>query len=550
MLDRPGGGAADLVIGVTHARPGAISVLSARTRSPYTSRMRARIALAWTAALSLEVACADDAPAIATTLATTHESPSSSGVATSPGGSTEVGADSSSSAGPGSTSGPITGGPITSGPGGTSGPVTSGEGSSSGDASSSGGVPLPGCGDAPPADFHAEPSAPAADANIPGPMTALEVTIGGEILAEATAKFYLREVHTLTDADDFTIVILPDTQNYTQFPGNFPQYPAQTQWVWDHRNTDRIVAVLHNGDVVQHGNTEEVEWQRADTAMTTLETITANFLDGMPYGVAVGNHDNGAYVHDDKPFSTSMFNKYFGVARFKGRAYYGGHYGDKNDNSWILVRAGNLDVLMVNLEYRGVLGQDPKVLAWAKGVFDAHPDALGIVNSHHIVKANGDFSGEGKQIYNAVKSAANVQLMTSGHIKEIRARRTDTFMGRKIHSMLADYQDLIVKADDCAGGCGYMRIWRFSPKQNQLKVETYSPSLKKSMTGPQEQFTLAVDLSAATGVFAAVGTTSGPGAALSYAVDDLKPGAAYEWYAVVKECGAKVTTPTRTFTVQ
>ncbi len=510
--------------------------------------MRARIALAWIAALSLEVACADDAPAIASSTSTGQESPGSSGVATGAGGSTEV-AD-SSSAGPVTTSGagssgPVTGGPVTGGEG------SSGDASSSSDASSSGGaVPLPGCGDAPPADFHAEPSAPAADATIPGPMTQLEVTIGGEILAEATAKFYLREVHTLSDADDFTIVILPDTQNYTQFPGNFPQYPAQTQWVWDHRNTDRIVAVLHNGDVVQHGNTEEVEWQRADTAMTTLETNTANFLDGMPYGIAVGNHDNGAYVHDDKPFSTSMFNKYFGVARFKGRAYYGGHYGDKNDNSWILVRAGNLDVLMVNLEYRGVLGQDPKVLAWAKGVFDEHPNALGIVNSHHIVKANGDFSGEGKQIYNAVKSAANVQLMTSGHIKEIRARRTDEFMGRKIHSMLADYQDLIVKADDCAGGCGYMRIWRFSPKQNQLKVETYSPSLKKSMTGPQEQFTLTVDLSAATGVFTSVGATSGPGAALSLAVDGLKPGAAYEWYAVVKECGAKVTTPTRTFTVQ
>ena len=472
--------------------------------------MRARIALAWIAALSLAAACADDAPAIASSTSTGQESPgsSSSGVATGPGGSTEV-ADSSSA------------GPVTSGPGSSSsGEGSSGDAGSSSDASSSGGaVPLPGCGDAPPADFHAEPSAPAADATIPGPMTQLEVTIGGEILAEATAKFYLREVHTLSDADDFTIVILPDTQNYTQFPGNFPQYPAQTQWVWDHRNTDRIVAVLHNGDVVQHGNTEEVEWQRADTAMTTLETNTANFLDGMPYGIAVGNHDNGAYVHDDKPFSTSMFNKYFGVARFKGRAYYGGHYGEKNDNNWIKVRAGNLDIVMVSLEYRGELGQDPKVLAWAKEVLETYPDALGIVNSHHIVKANGDFSAEGKQIYTALKGVANLQLMTSGHIKEFRARRTDTFKGRKVHSMLADYQDLIVKADDCAGGCGYMRIWRFSPKQNQLKVETYSPSLKKSMTGPQEQFTLTVDLSAATGVFTSVGATSGPGAALSLVID-------------------------------
>ena len=518
--------------------------------------MRARIALSSLVALSLEVACAGDAPATAATWTTGGSSGSSAEAGTGDGAATEASAGGSSGA-EGSSAASTTAASTTTGVGtsvtnnedGSGSDTSSGE-ASSGEASSGGAAPpLPGCGDTPPADFHAEPSAPPAGATVPGSTTELEVTIGGEILADATAKFHLREVHALSEADDFTIVILPDTQNYTQFVGNFPQYPAQTQWVWDHRNTDRIVAVLHNGDVVQHGNMREVEWERADQAMRALETETANFRDGIPYGIAVGNHDNGSYVHDDKPFSTSRFNKYFGVARFKDRAYYGGHYGEDNDNSWILVRAGNLEVLMVSLEYRGELGQDPKVLAWAKEVFAAHPDALGIVNSHHIVKANGDFSGEGKQIYDAVKTAANVQLMTSGHIKEFRARRTDEFMGRKIHSMLADYQDLIVKADDCAGGCGYLRIWRFSPKKNQLKVETYSPALKKSMTGPEEQFTLSVDLSAATGVFEPLGATSGPGAALTYAVEGLKSGATYEWYAVVKECGAKVTTPTRQFTV-
>lgn len=52
------------------------------------------------------------------------------------------------------------------------------------------------------------------------------------------------------------------------------------------------------------------------------------------------------------------------------------------------------------------------------------------------------------------------------------------------------------------------------------------------------------------GVFALQGKASGPGDKLVYTVDGLTSGATYEWYAVVKECGAKVTTPTRTFTVQ
>ncbi|MEZ4383514.1 MAG: metallophosphoesterase [Nannocystaceae bacterium] len=409
---------------------------------------------------------------------------------------------------------------------------------------------LPGCGETPPMDFDAKPSAPANNAEIVGESTELAVELSGEILADASAKFYVREVHALSEADDFTIVILPDTQNYTQAPGNYPQYQEQTQWIWDHRNSDRIVAVLHNGDIVQHGNIEEIEWERAETAMETLESEVAKFPDGIPYGLAVGNHDNGAFAHDDAPFSTAFFNKYFGVSRFKDRAYYGGHYGKKNDNSWIVVRAGNLDVVMVNFEYRGAAGQEPEVLAWATDVFNDHPDALGIVNSHYIVRADGSFGAQGKAIYNAMKKVKNVQLMTSGHIKKFRARRADTYDGRKIHSMLADYQDLVLDSPKCGGGCGYMRLWRFSPMKNQLRVETYSPSLKKYMTGPQEQFTLTVDLSKATGVFALEGATHGPGPELTYTLGGLKPGGVYEWYAVVKECGAKVTTATRHFTVQ
>lgn len=512
--------------------------------------MRARLLHAWLVLVSCTAACAGDAVAAADTTGSTGGSSAGSGEFPATSGSAATSDVPGGDEG-GLTTGGLTTGGIATGGIATGGPLTTGEDPTGGGSEDTGstGPALPGCGDAPPEDFEAAPTAPADGAVVPGPSVDLEVTIGGQILAEATAKFHLRRVHALSEADDFTIVILPDTQNYTQFPGNFPQYPAQTKWVWDHRNSDRIVAVLHNGDVVQHGNVVEDEWKRAEAAMVTLEQTGTKFPDGIPYGIAVGNHDNGASSHDDKPFSTHLFNKYFGVSRFADRGYYGGHYGNNNDNSWILVRAGNLDIVMVSLEYRGELGQDPEVLAWARGVFEAHPDALGIVNAHHIVKANGDFCAEGKQIYDAMKHAPNVQLMTSGHIKEIRARRTDEFMGHKIHSMLADYQDLIVPADDCAGGCGYLRIWRFSPMKNQLRVETYSPPLDKSMTGAQEKFTLSVDLSAATGVFALAGEVEGPGATLALTVDGLESGAIYEWYAVVKECGAKVTTPTRTFTV-
>lgn len=437
---------------------------------------------------------------------------------------------------------------------GSGGAEPAGGGGSAPQGGNGGGDPLPACEGAnlPPTAVTAV--GPANGAVVTGPAVELEVTIDDDDSAAYKGRFYLREVHDLSAADDFTVVIMPDTQNYTQNGGagnsNMSHYYAQTEWVAANRDKHKIVAVLHNGDIVQHGNipSYEYEWERAESAMSKLEGKWPKYPHGVPYGLAVGNHDNGASFHDNKPNSTAMFNKYFGVKRFEGRDYYGGHYGQKNDNSWIKVRAGNLEVVAVNFEYRGALGQDPKILGWGRDVFKQFPQALGIVNSHYILRADGTFSAEGKQIYNAMKGVRNVQLMTSGHIKDHRRRRTDKHLGNVIHSILADYQH--DSEPGCFGGCGYMRLWHFSPMKNELFVRTYSPSLKKYWSTPAEEFKLNVDLSAAKGVFVRDGVAQTTTKTLKYTVKGLKPGRSYKWYAEVVDCDAVKSTEVASFETQ
>ena len=175
--------------------------------------MRAGSPLSWITLLSLTVACADDAPANATDIVTgltttTAGTPTSGSVETATGASGASGDGETTSV----TSTEFTGTSVTgTSATGTTATSTTATSSTGGDESSTGEPQLPGCGDTPPEDFHAEPSAPADDATVPAPSATLEVTIGGTILADATADFHLRQVHTLSDADDFTIVILPDT---------------------------------------------------------------------------------------------------------------------------------------------------------------------------------------------------------------------------------------------------------------------------------------------------------------------------------------------------
>src|SRR6185436_12341220 len=97
--------------------------------------------------------------------------------------------------------------------------------------------------------------APAADAVVHGTETEVHLTTTG------TATDYYTTIHyrELTAADDFSVVVLPDTQYYTTGPTSaHPDraihfFADQTRWIMSHRDDYRIRAVIHNGDIVDDG---------------------------------------------------------------------------------------------------------------------------------------------------------------------------------------------------------------------------------------------------------------------------------------------------------
>jgi hypothetical protein len=294
---------------------------------------------------------------------------------------------------------------------------------------------------------------------------------------------------------------------------------------------------VHNGDIVDNAS-HTAQWTVADKALSTLEKPSPDLLDGLPYGLAVGNHDESP---NGTPGGTDNFNKYFGVARFDNRAYYGGHHGSTNDNAWITFSAGGLDFIVVSLQYD--TNPDAAVLAWARAVFEQHPNAFGILNAHYILGGNAGFGAQGQAIYDELRGVRNVRLMTCGHIHG-EARRTDTYQGHVIHSMLADYQG----RDD--GGTGWMRIWELSPANNEITVRTYSPSLDKFETDAISEFTLPVDLRGSGGAFKLAATVAPAASPVSVAVPGLEAGRTYEWYATVGDCAHLVASPLFRFTTK
>jgi parallel beta-helix repeat protein len=346
----------------------------------------------------------------------------------------------------------------------------------------------------------------------------------------------------------FSIVVLPDTQNYVLSDAAAALFDAQTQWIVDQQSTLNVVFASQLGDVTQNG-TVAAEWARASAAMGTLDTA------GIPYSITAGNHDGYASGYP-------TFLSTFGAGRFAGKSWYGGYLGDPSDgiddfgqdrgnlDSYELFSADGIDFIVLNLELDAPTTYH--VGDWADAVLSAYASRRAIVITHAYLSTGGTratspyFLGSdgtsADALWQSVLSQhCNVFMVLSGHDPG-EARLTSTnACGQPVHQVLQDYQNYT------NGGDGWLRYFVFDPADNQIAAYTYSPVLDQYETDASSQFTLSYDMDA----FDLIDTqtvTSGETASTTWA--GLTPGTTYEWYAVVRDGSHSTTGPTWSFTTE
>lgn len=286
-------------------------------------------------------------------------------------------------------------------------------------------------------------------------------------------------------AGDFTVVVLPDTQNYSQ---SFPQiFDAQTQWVASNATAQNIKLVIGVGDIVNIG-TSATQWGNADHSVGILDQAN------VPYAFAIGNHD-----YDTLPPTTRLatnFNQHFGPARYSGKSFYGASNfpSGSNENFYETFTFGGKSYLILVLEFV----PRSSAVAWAKSVLSANSDKEVMVVTHSYLYSDGttvdqcdtaDMVGDenGALLWsNLISQYPNISVVVSGHItNKFTARRSDVGVnGNFVHQIFANWQDWT------NGGNGYLRIMQFSPSNNTIQVKTYSPFTKLFLTDSGNQFTL------------------------------------------------------------
>ncbi len=309
------------------------------------------------------------------------------------------------------------------------------------------------------------------------------------------------EILTTNSAEDtfFQIAVLPDTQYYTALKhgGTMDMFREQIAWIRRNKSSSRIAYVVHLGDVVDHGSTgNDTEWLRASTELYKLEQ------DTIPYGIAVGNHDQSPIGNPSSPGTASGYGVYFGRDHMEQFPWYGGAQGSSNnsDNHYDIFTAGGQPFLVLYLEFNSPghdlysTNREATVMDWADGVIEDHPGHKVIVVSHSLLRrpsgsnsnireGQGDnsvqstFSNQGEVIYERMKHHSNVFLMLGGHVSGEGFRR-DEYNGHVIKSYLSDYQSRRnppYTENDRNGGNGLMRVMKIDLDNETLSVRTFAP---------------------------------------------------------------------------
>lgn len=314
----------------------------------------------------------------------------------------------------------------------------------------------------------------------------------------------------LENKDSWSIILLPDIQNYVKWNANQPILDLMMAWIEDNIDTLNIKMVLCTGDLVELNDQIHPAHNGDQSAQRQWEFAaqTFNRLDGkVPYITALGNHD---FSIDRELKRTSRFSEFFHIDKNwlnkKTLVQTGkdesGQPSLQNSVYEIKSINGGKDYLFMTIEY----APRDTVISWANQIgklkqYENHRIVLlthaylttkdihwngapkwfiyePYIENGHAKKSERwtlPKSNNGKQIWGKlVKPSSNIDMVLSGHISGEGYRTDKNDAGKTVHQMLFDMQSA-GGGHQGNGGDGWLRILEFFPDNKTVKVKTFSP---------------------------------------------------------------------------
>ena len=304
----------------------------------------------------------------------------------------------------------------------------------------------------------------------------------------------------LSDTASWSMILLPDPQNYVKFQRNQPILDMMMNWITERVDSLNIKMVMCTGDLVEHDDIVNPDGKKMDqTGPQQWRAVAKAFgkLDGkLPYITATGNHDYNIFSYTHKP-KTTHFPEYFPA--------------DKNYLNQQLLREvapnvyGNNSLENAAYEWRSLQGKPylflsiefaPRdtILVWAKELVaqKKYKDHSVILLTHAYLKASNEWidktgydlpgANYGKAIWEKlVYPSSNIKMVISGHIGAVNDARAHVAFKTDKNSKGITVQQMTFNAQAMGGGHygnggdGWLRILEFMPDGKTVKVKTFSP---------------------------------------------------------------------------
>lgn len=295
--------------------------------------------------------------------------------------------------------------------------------------------------------------------------------------------------HTLEEAPDgtFTIAVMSDTQGYSgkktkREPNSNEEvknhvFDSQTTWILENLDKQNIVFVSHAGDIVDINRTDQ--WEVAKGYLNRLH-------EKVPYGISPGNHDM------TRAGNTDLYQKYFPASIFQSFEWYGGDF-DNNTNSYQLLSSNGIDIIIMHI----ACNAPDNVLEWADKILKKHKKRFAIITTHMFLgpveeptqskdyhkipkgimkwsKTYGENGNTSEELWDkCFKKHKNIRMIISGDQSRSNAmyRKYTGKRGNTVHAFLNDYSAI---NDYSLVNGGALRLYRFIPEKNQIKIFTFN----------------------------------------------------------------------------
>jgi hypothetical protein len=269
---------------------------------------------------------------------------------------------------------------------------------------------------------------------------------------------------------DFTIGVIPDTQNLSESDTEAQKIMKMLKFFVDKKDELNVVFVVSLGDMTQNNNVDS-EWQRLYDAYNQLRPA------GIPFAPMEGNHD-----------AISSLNDWFPVSDFENTPTWGGSMDGGIENAYYLFSEEDMDFVIVITRYN----YSNSVASWANGIFEQYSDRRGIFGTHNI---NQDSDWEN----GVVKQNDNLFMSVSGHRGPPPDGReenwtTESPSGNTQYNFMTDYQGGWVWDDKGAT----IRYYTFKPAVDSIYAYTWNTTHEEFETDENSEFSVYYDMESVT----------------------------------------------------